>query len=127
MPFADLHWRTRLANSVRNRSLEYFRSPEGTTYRLLDRRAAPASTTAATAGSTRSISSEADNERVESQNKRVAEAEAKAKAKEAKRKAQLEIQARTIAAPTPSEGDDMQEMKPTMEKEMKKSKKRRQQ
>ena len=81
--------------------------PKGTTYRLRDRRAAPVSSTAATAGSTRSISPEADDERVESQNKRLAEAEAKAKAKEAERKANLEIQARTIAAPTPSEGDDI--------------------
>ena len=81
--------------------------PEGTTYQLRDRHAAPVSPTAATAGSPRSISPEADDDRAESQNKRFVEAEAKAKAKEAERKAKLEEQARTIAAPTPYEGDDI--------------------
>ena len=76
--------------------------PEGTTYRLRDRHAAPVSPTAATAGSTRSISPEVDNGRVERQRKR---SDAKAKAKEDARKAKVKEQARTIAAPTPSEGD----------------------
>ena len=91
--------------------------PGSTTYRLRGRRIAkvskpafeerglrPALNAVDDARSARSISPEADDDRTERQNKRLAEATAKAK--EAERKAELEVQARTIAAPTPSEGDD---------------------
>ena len=48
--------------------------PDGTTYRLRDRRAAPVSPAAATAGSPRSISPDAEDNRTENLSKRIIEA-----------------------------------------------------